>query len=90
MLPLPALLNPPVIGQDNERLLGEEKRRGERVEAKVLFSLGISLKRERRSTSDSRQNSACVNELSHTLGSAEQEEKGDLGFLFLTLLLHAV
>ena len=59
-------------------------------EAKVLFSFGSRLRRESRSTFDSKQNSAHMNELSHTLGSAKQEEKEDLWFLFLTLLLHAL
>lgn len=92
VLPLPVLPKPPATGQDNERLLSEEMRQGMwkkiNKEKKGLFSLGSRLKMEHISTFDSKQNSTCVNELSHTLGSAEQE-KGDLWFLLLTLLLHA-
>lgn len=93
MLPVLVLPKPPATGQDNERLLSEEMRQGmwekkKEKEKKGLFSLGSRLKMEHINASDSKQNSTRVNELSHTLGSAEQEE-GDLRFLLLTLLLHA-
>lgn len=74
-----------VIEWRNEaRDVGKKKKK----EKKGLFSLGSRLKMEHISASDSKQNSTRVNELSHTLGSAEQGE-GDLWFLLLTLLLHA-
>lgn len=73
MLPFQALSKSPIIGQENEMLLDEEmKSRGKKK--KVLFYLESRLMTQLRSTVDSRQNFMSMNELSNTLGSAEQEQ----------------
>lgn len=75
MLPFQALSKSPVIGQENEMLLDEEmKSRGKKKKKKVLFYLESRLMTQLRSTVDSRQNFMSMNELSNTLGSAEQEQ----------------
>lgn len=74
MLPFQALSKSPVIGQENEMLLDEEMKSRGKKKKKVLFYLESRLMTQLRSTVDSRQNFMSMNELSNTLGSAEQEQ----------------
>lgn len=74
MLPFQALSKSPIIGQENEMLLDEEMKSRGKKKKKVLFYLESRLMTQLRSTVDSRQNFMSMNELSNTLGSAEQEQ----------------